>query len=90
VPTYRRLETDIDGLAAGDGKAFLTTDEPGVVYIYDLVANTGQYTDFLSPILTDGLFAGAAFAPGLIPEPASAAWIIGALALGRRRRAGFH
>lgn len=67
-PNYRRLENDFDGLATGDGKAYFVTDEPGFVYIYDLV-NGGPFQDFLSPVLSSGLFAGAAYAPGLIPEP---------------------
>jgi hypothetical protein len=85
-PDYRRLERDFDGLATGDGKAYFVTDEPGFIYVYDLV-NGGPFTDFLAPTQTDsGLFAGAAYAPGLIPEPSSAgvvALLLGAL---RRRR----
>jgi hypothetical protein len=88
TPTNRRLENDFDGLATGGGKAYFVTDEPGFVYIYDLV-NGGPYVDFLSPVQGDsGLFGGAAFAPGLIPEPAN----LSVLALGmllsvkRRRR----
>lgn len=69
-PDYRRIENDFDGLAMGGGKAYFTTDEPGFVYVYDMVS--GQFSDFLSPILGNGgLFGGAAYAPGLIPEPAS-------------------
>ena len=88
TPTHRRLEDDFDGLAAGGGKAYFVTDEPGFVYIYDLV-NGGQYNDFLSPVQGEnGLFAGAAYAPGLIPEPGSSS-LAGAAAavmcLSRRR-----
>lgn len=69
-PDYRRIENDFDGLATGGGKAFFTTDEPGFVYVYDFA--TGQFSDFLSPVLGDGgLFGGAAYTPGLIPEPAT-------------------
>jgi hypothetical protein len=67
-PDYRRIENDIDGLAAGNGRAYFVTDEPGFVYAYDLV-NGGDYGDFLSPLVEDDqLFAGAAFAPGLMPD----------------------
>ena len=84
-PDYRRLETDFDGLATGDGKAYFTTDEPGFVYIYDLV-NGGPYTDFLSPFTQGGLFAGSGYAAGLIPEPASLGLLgLAGLALLRRR-----
>ena len=87
APDYRRIENDVEGLAAGDGVVYLTTDEPGFVYAYDVV-NGGPYRDFLSPVQTEGLFGGAAFAPGLIPEPATLglALLGGAALLGRRRR----
>lgn len=88
TPTHRRLENDFDGLATGDGKAYLVTDEPGFVYIYDLV-NGGAYNDFLSPVQGDtGLFAGAAYAPGLIPEPACLSLLVAGagVCLTRRRR----
>ncbi|MEM7807297.1 MAG: dockerin type I domain-containing protein [Planctomycetota bacterium] len=71
-PDYRRLERDFDGLATGNGMAYLFTDEPGFVYAYDLVNGTGSiddYTDFLSPIVEDSvLFAGSSFAPGLLSQ----------------------
>jgi hypothetical protein len=69
-PTDRRAFEQFEGLAAGNGFAYLMTDEPGFIYSYDLV-NGGPYQDFLSPIV-DGsqLFAGAAFAPELLPTPA--------------------
>ena len=70
-PDYRRIENDIDGLATGNGMAWLTTDEPGFIYQYNIVTNTGQWVDFLSPILTTtGLFGGAAYARGLCLSPA--------------------
>ena len=87
-PTHRRLETDFDGLATGGGKAYWTTDEPGFVYISDLVNGGGAFTDFLSPVQLDsGLFGGAAYAPGMIPEPTTLS-LLAALGLGvlRARR----
>jgi hypothetical protein len=84
-PTYRRIENDFDGLATGDGKAYFVTDEPGFVYVYDLV-NGGQFTDFLTPVQSDsGLFAGAAYAPGMIPEPTTLSIVACALGLGTLR-----
>jgi hypothetical protein len=89
TPTHRRFEDDLDGLATGGGKAYFVTDEPGFVYIYDLV-NGGAFNDFLSPVQGDsGLFAGAAYAPGLIPEPASLSLpATGAVLCLTRRRSG--
>jgi hypothetical protein len=86
TPRNRRVENDFDGLATGGGKAYFVTDEPGFVYVYDLV-NGGSFTDFLSPVQSDsGLFGGAAFAPGLIPEPAAFSLLApAALALLKRR-----
>jgi hypothetical protein len=86
-PTYRRVETDFDGLATGGGKAYWVTDEPGFVYVYDLV-NGGGFTDFLSPITTEsGLLGGAAYAAGMIPEPGTLSVVGLALAtLVSRRR----
>ena len=86
-PTHRRVETDFDGLATGGGKAYWTTDEPGFVYIYDLV-NGGAFNDFLSPVQTDsGPFGGAAYVPGMIPEPSTLS-LLAALGMGvvRARR----
>jgi hypothetical protein len=85
-PTHRRVETDFDGLATGGGKAYWTTDEPGFVYIYDLVSG-GPFNDFLSPVQTDsGLFGGAAYVPGMIPEPAGLSLLAAATLVLRRRR----
>jgi hypothetical protein len=84
-PTYRRIETDFDGLATGGGKAYWVTDEPGFIYVYDLV-NGGPFTDFLSPITTEsGLLGGAAYAGGLIPEPSTFALALAAVGLVMRR-----
>lgn len=89
TPTHRRFEDDLDGLATGGGKAYFVTDEPGFVYIYDLV-NPNGFIDFLSPVQGDsGLFAGAAYAPGLIPEPASCSLLaLGFVVCVTRRRRG--
>ena len=85
-PRHRRVETDFDGLATGGGKAYWTTDEPGFVYISDLVNGGGAFTDFLSPVQLDsGLFGGAAYAPGMIPEPGTLS-LVAALGLGLLRR----
>jgi hypothetical protein len=44
------------------------TDEPGFVYIYDLV-NGGAYNELLSPVQGEnGLFAGAAHRAGFDPR----------------------
>ncbi len=59
IADYPVGETDIDGLAISDSRvAYLVTDEPGVVYPYDLVA--GAYlTPFSNPWTSSEVFSGA-------------------------------
>jgi hypothetical protein len=80
-------ETDLDGLAVGGGRAYFVTDDydPGLIYVYNF-----GLADFEDPIpapwTTSEIFAGGAWAPGLIPEPMSLALLaLGALAMFRRR-----
>lgn len=69
VVAYPAGETDIDGLAIGDGIAYFVTDQSGSIYVYDLVGH--QYKDSLtSPFVSEGTHSGAAWAPS-IPEPAT-------------------
>ncbi|MGH2536213.1 MAG: DUF7507 domain-containing protein, partial [Candidatus Promineifilaceae bacterium] len=66
---YPANETDIDGLAVGDGKAFLITDESGAFYIFDLGVMT--YTGVLSsPWPTSEIFAAGAWLE-VEPQPRS-------------------
>ena len=54
---------DIDGLAAGGGKLYLITDEPGNFYIYDLARQ--QYVETIESPFTNGeVFSGAAYVTG--------------------------
>ena len=54
---------DIDGLAAGDGKLYLITDEPGNFYVYDLAQQ--QYVETIESPFTNGeTFSGAAYVTG--------------------------
>lgn len=59
IAPYPDGQTDIDGLAISqDGKAYLVTDEPGFIYVYDLVA--GSYlTPLNNPWTTSEVFSGA-------------------------------
>ena len=60
IAPYPLGETDIDGLAIGDGNAYLITDEPGDIYIFNL--ETMTYTGTLmNPWTTAELFAGGAW-----------------------------
>ena len=55
--------TDIDGLAAGDGKLYLVTDRPGDIYVYDLEKQ--EYDDAIeSPFGRFEKFSGAAYITG--------------------------
>ena len=60
VAPYPEGEDDIDGLAVGDGRAYLVTDEPGPIFVFDFATMT--YTvPISSPWTASELFAGAAW-----------------------------
>ena len=86
VAPYPAGETDIDGTAVGDNKVYFVTDEPGDIYVYDLLA--GEFISPLTnPMTTSEIFSGGAWAPGLIPTPATLTLLgFGGLAAARRRR----
>ena len=59
IAPYPTGETDIDGLAIShDGRAYLVVDQPGNIYVYDLVG--GAYLPpFANPWTTSETFSGA-------------------------------
>lgn len=61
ITPYPAGETDVDGLAIShEGLAYLVTDDPGFIYVYDLIG--GAYTVPLpSPYTESGVHAGAAW-----------------------------
>ena len=86
---------DIDGVAVGDGKIYLTEDRAvqtgGRIHVYDIAS--GQYeTPLGTPWFFNETFAGATWIPDssaslLAPEPASLSLAaLAALSLGLRRR----
>jgi hypothetical protein len=90
VADFPAGRSNIDGLAIGGGKFWLTEQEPLQsridIYPYDPV--TGTYGTTIYVPLTDGTqrATGAAWAPGALPEPATLALLaVGALAMLRRR-----
>ncbi len=66
VATYPgQGNTDIDGLAAAGGRAYLVADRPESIFVYDLVA--GAYLDPLqSPIQNVNNMSGATWAPSFM------------------------
>jgi hypothetical protein len=66
VVAYPGGETDIDGLAFGDGRLFLVTDEPGDIYVYNIAGATFE-APLTNPWTSSEVFCGAAFGEGLIP-----------------------
>jgi len=66
VVAYPAGETDIDGLAYGDGRLYLVTDEPGDIYVYNVDSGVFE-TPLTNPWTSSEIFSGAAFGNGLIP-----------------------
>lgn len=57
ITAYPPGQTDIDGLAIGDGRAYLVIDEPGDLYVWDFAL--AAYQDPLtSPFATSETFSG--------------------------------
>jgi hypothetical protein len=66
IAPYPEGQTDLDGLAIGDGRAYLIPDDPGFIYVYDFATMT-YTTPISNPWTTEEIFAGGAWIPG--PEP---------------------
>ncbi len=67
ITAYPSGETDIDGLAVSDnGIAYLVIDQPGNIYVYDLVGGT-YLTPLVVPWTTSEIFCGGAWNAGIIP-----------------------
>ncbi|HRI44024.1 MAG TPA: dockerin type I domain-containing protein [Fimbriimonadaceae bacterium] len=74
IPGYPGTETDIDGLAVGNGRAYYVTDGPISAqpnfYVYD-IASGQQVGTLPSPFTGTGTFSAAAWAPGLMNTQAT-------------------
>jgi subtilisin-like proprotein convertase family protein len=61
IAPYPDGQTDIDGLSIGiDGRAYLVTDEPGSIYVYDL-ATAVYLTPLTNPWTTSEVFSAGAW-----------------------------
>ncbi len=58
-------DTDIDGMAAANGKLYPCADETNWAYIYNL-GTPGYETPIAQPFGTDKVFSGATWAPGIL------------------------
>lgn len=69
VTAYPAGETDVDGLAVSDdGIAYLVIDQPGSIYVYDIVG--GAYLPNLTnPWTTSEVFSGGAWVAQIISQP---------------------
>lgn len=69
VAPYPDGQDDLDGLAMGDGRAFLVPDEPGLIYIFDFATMT-YTTPISNPWTLPDLFSGATWiAPEEVVTP---------------------
>lgn len=87
IVDYPLGQTDIDGLAIGQGKAFMVNDDAfGEIFVYNL--DTGEYeAPLANPWTESALFSGATWANLDIPGPASLALLgMAGLLVARRRR----
>jgi hypothetical protein len=66
IAAYPAGETDIDGLAYGNGKLYLVIDQPGDIYVYDIASGLYE-TPLTNPWTSSEIFCGGAFGGGLIP-----------------------
>lgn len=84
ITPYPAGETDIDGLAIGNGIAYLVEDEVGnTIHPFDLAGGT-YLADIANPMTGSGVFSGAAF---VVPAPSALALVgLGGLAVSRRKR----
>jgi len=68
VTAYPAGQTDIDGIAAGNGRLYLVTDEPGSIYVYNL--GTASYeTPINNPWTSADTFSGGAYIAGTPASP---------------------
>ncbi len=63
VAPYPAGKNHLDGLAIGDGRAYLIPDAPGFIYVYDF-ATTSYTTPITNPWTTEAVFAGGAWISG--------------------------
>ena len=66
VVAYPGGEIDIDGLAYGDGKLYLVTDQPGDIYVWD-IAGASWDPPLTNPWTASETFSAGAYGAGLIP-----------------------
>jgi hypothetical protein len=67
IASYPTGQTDIDGLAISDTRvAYLVIDEPGNIYVYDLVGGT-YLAPLTAPWTTSEVFSAGAWNGGIVP-----------------------
>ena len=67
IAAYPSGQTDIDGLAISDSRvAYLVIDEPGSIYVYDLVGGT-YLTPLTNPWTSAETFSGGTWNSGIVP-----------------------
>ncbi|MCU0874257.1 MAG: PEP-CTERM sorting domain-containing protein [Pirellulaceae bacterium] len=90
VASYPTGVTDIDGIAAGEGRVYLVLDEPSPIYVFNL--QTDSYENSIAgPFTATGVFSAGAYISSAennsVPEPGTFALAGLSLALAAAWRA---
>jgi hypothetical protein len=76
IAPYPAGQSDLDGLAIGDGRAYLIPDEPGQIYVFDFAPMT-YTTPISNPWTSSETFSGGAWVEPSVPEPKYMPYVAG-------------
>lgn len=76
VAPYPEGQSDLDGLAIGNGRAYLIPDEPGQIYVFDFATMT-YTTPIPNPWTSSEIFSGGAWVEPGVPAPKYMPYVAG-------------